>query len=301
MRALITGGAGFVGRTLAAHLRDRGDEVVITDRAAGGPDITDRAAVFSHMAAADPEVVFHLAAQAHVPTSWKDPIGTFRANAEGTLNVLDAARESGVTRVLAVTSAEVYGRVDPDDLPIDETRPLRPETPYAASKVAADAIAQQAHLGCDQDVIRIRAFNHFGPGQSAQFVAAGLATRIIEAERSGQRELRVGNLTPRRDFTDVRDIVRAYRLLADGGEAGEVYNVCSGVDLSIQEVADGLLLAAGADLELVPDPELQRPVDVPVVRGSNRRLRDATGWQPTIPLADSLADIVADARARADA
>jgi len=301
MRALITGGAGFVGRTLAAHLREQGDEVVVTDRAVSGPDIVDRDAVFTHMVETSPEVVYHLAAQAHVPTSWTDPIGTLRANAEGTLNVLDAARESGARRVLAVTSAEVYGRVSPGDLPVDETRPLRPETPYAASKVAADAIAQQAHLGCGQDVIRVRAFNHIGPGQSTRFVAAGLAARIIEAERTGQGELRVGNLTPRRDFTDVRDIVRAYRLLAESGEAGEAYNVCSGVDHSIQEIADGLLEAASVDLDLVPDPDLERPVDVPIVRGSNQRLRQATGWQPTIGWADSLADIVADARTRADA
>lgn len=300
MRALITGGAGFVGRALHAHLRQAGDDVVISDRAAGGPDITDRTAVFALLEQEPVDVVYHLAGQAHVPTSWDDPIGTMRANAEGTLNVLDAARAAGVGRVIAVTSAEVYGRVRPEDLPIVEDHPLRPESPYASSKVAADAIALQAHLGCGQDVIRMRAFNHIGPGQATSFAASGLAARIARAERDGSATLAVGNLTPRRDFTDVRDIVSAYRLAATVGTPGAVYNVCSGVDRSIEELARGLLAGADAELELVPDPELIRPVDTPVVRGDSSRLRADTGWTQAIDFTQSLADILADARDRLD-
>lgn len=300
MRALITGGAGFVGRALHAHLRQAGDDVVISDRAAGGPDITDRTAVFALLEQEPVDVVYHLAGQAHVPTSWDDPIGTMRANAEGTLNVLDAARAAGVGRVIAVTSAEVYGRVRPEDLPIAEDHPLRPESPYASSKVAADAIALQAHLGCGQDVIRMRAFNHIGPGQATSFAASGLAARIARAERDGSATLAVGNLTPRRDFTDVRDIVSAYRLAATVGTPGAVYNVCSGVDRSIEELARGLLAGADAELELVPDPELIRPVDTPVVRGDSSRLRADTGWTQAIDFTQSLADILADARDRLD-
>lgn len=300
MRALITGGAGFVGRALTDHLRQAGDDVIVSDRASGGPDITDRSAVFALFENEPVDVVYHLAGQAHVPTSWEDPIGTMRANAEGTLNVLDAARAADVGRVIAVTSAEVYGRVGPDDLPVGEDHPLRPESPYAASKVAADAIALQAHLGRGQDVIRMRAFNHIGPGQATSFAASGLAARIARAQRDGSHTLTVGNLSPRRDFTDVRDVVRAYRLAATVGTPGAVYNVCSGIDRSIEELARGLLGAAGADLELVADPDLTRPVDTPVVRGDNARLRADTGWEPVIDFASSLADIMADARARID-
>ncbi len=300
MRALITGGAGFVGRFLRAHLDECGDTVFTTDRTAGGPDITDRAATRELLENAEADIVYHLAGQAHVPTSWSDPIGTLRANAEGTLNVLDAAAAAGVSRCIAVTSAEVYGIVSGDDLPIDEDTPLRPSNPYAASKVAADALAMQAHLGRGQDVIRMRAFNHIGPGQRDSFVVAGLAARIAAAERTGARTIAVGNLTPRRDFTDVRDVVRAYRAVAVSGTPGEVYNVCSGIDRSVEEIADGLLAHADGDFELTIDPELARPTDVAVMVGDNSKLVAQTGWTPRIGLDDSLRDILADARDRLD-
>lgn len=298
MKALITGSAGFVGRTLRTHLEVAGDTVVPTDRAVGGPDITDRDALMRIWASAGADVVYHLAAQSHVPSSWEDPIGTLRVNVEGTQNVIDASRESGVARVIVVTSAEVYGKVTPDQLPIDESTPLRPVTPYAASKVAADAVALQAHLGHAQDVIRLRAFNHFGPGQGEQFVAAGLAARIAQAEASGSTEIAVGNLTPRRDFTDVRDIVRAYRLVAEHGTAGDVYNVCSGIDRSITELADGLLANTNHPIALVPDADLQRDVDIPIMCGDSTKLRQDTGWTPEVSFATSLRDILDDARTR---
>jgi GDP-4-dehydro-6-deoxy-D-mannose reductase len=301
MRALITGGAGFVGRVLQEHLRAFGDDVVVSDRSLGGPDISNRDAVFDHVRDAGAEVVYHLAGQAHVPTSWVDPIGTLRANVEGTQNVLDAARAAGVQRVLAVTSAEVYGLVTDADLPISEHQPLHPTNPYAASKVAADAVAAAAHLGSGQDVIRLRAFNHIGPGQRADFVAAGLAARIADAEADGVDHIMVGNLRPRRDFTDVRDVVRAYRLVAEHGLAGEVYNVCSGIDRSIGELAERLIELSGRQLELRPDPDLQRPSDNPILRGDNRRLRSATGWTPELTLDQSLDDVLQDARSRRNA
>ena len=301
MRALITGGAGFVGRVLQEHLRTAGDDVIVSDRSLGGPDISDRAAVFEHLHHVAPEVVYHLAGQAHVPTAWADPIGTLRANVEGTQNVLDAARTAGVQRVLAVTSAEVYGQVTDADLPIGEHQPLHPTNPYAASKVAADAVAAAAHLGSGQDVIRLRAFNHIGPGQRADFVAAGLAARIADAEADGADHIMVGNLQPRRDFTDVRDVVRAYRLVAEHGMAGEVYNVCSGIDRSIGELAERLVELSGMALELRPDPDLQRPSDNPILRGDNRRLRSATGWAPEFTLDQSLDDVLRDARSRRNA
>ncbi len=301
MRALITGAAGFVGRTLTAHLLDLGDEAITDARESGGPDVTDREATHDFVTSANAQVIYHLAAQAHVPTSWTDPIGTLRTNVEGTQNVLDAAHTAGTARVVLVSSAEVYGSVRPDQLPIDEDAPLRPTSPYAASKAAADMIALQSHLGRGQDVIRLRAFNHFGPGQRTDFVAAGLAHRIAVAQRDGLDAIDVGSLDVRRDFTDVRDVVRAYRHAAVDGVSGEVYNVCSGIDRSIQEIAEGLLTAAGCDLELTTSTALQRKIDTPIVRGSSEKLRAQTGWQPTVALTESLRDIVADARERLDA
>jgi GDP-4-dehydro-6-deoxy-D-mannose reductase len=299
MRALITGGLGFVGRHLAEHLRASGDDVVTLDRH-GEPavDITDAAGVTAAITAARPEAVYHLAGWADVGGSWKHPHTVLRVNGEGTLNVLEACREAGVDRVLAVASADVYGVVTEDELPLDEDAPVRPTSPYAASKLAADALAQQAFLGHGLGAIRVRPFNHLGPGQSEQFVAAALAARIVRAERAGDDAITVGNLSARRDFTDVRDIVRAYRLLVTDGTPGEVYNVCSGRDLSIQYLADHLVSLATRPIELRPDPALMRPADLPVLRGDASKLRAATGWAPEIPIEQTLADLLADLRAR---
>lgn len=300
MRSLIIGATGFVGRTLAIHLRESGDEVVETGRSSGGPDVADRDAIAALIGNTKPEIVYHLAAQSHVQSSWDDPIGTLRSNVEGTQNVLDAAYDASVRRILVVTSAEIYGSVTPEMQPIAETAPLRPATPYAASKVAAEAITTQAHLGRGQDTIRLRSFNHIGPGQRADFVCAGLAQRIARAERTGDSEIEVGSLEPRRDFTDVRDVVRAYRLAAESGAAGEAYNVCSGIDRSIGEVADGLLELADGQLSLRTSDGLTRRVDTPIVRGDHTKLTDQTGWEPKIQMEDSLRDILEDARKRLD-
>ena len=297
MRALVTGAAGFVGRHLVAHLRSEGDEVTETDRQTG-LDILDPAGLSALFAESRPEVVFHLAGQADVGGSWTSPVETFRVNAEGTLNVLLAAAEHGVDRVLAVASADVYGQVPTDELPIGEDRPLRPHSPYGASKAAADLIALQTFLGRGLGVIRARPFNHLGPGQSDRFVASALASRIARNEVEGLDELAVGDLTPRRDFTDVRDVVRAYRLLVQEGEPGEAYNVCSGHEVAVQEIADRLVAMAERPMTLVPDPELFRPVDTPVLRGDAARLKAATGWSPAISLEQTLSDVLDDWRKR---
>jgi GDP-4-dehydro-6-deoxy-D-mannose reductase len=293
----VTGAAGFVGRHLVAHLRAEGDEVVETDRQTG-LDILDPDGLAELFAAARPGVVFHLAGQADVGGSWTSPVETFRVNAEGTLNVLLAAAEHGVDRVLAVASADVYGQVPADELPITEDRPLRPHSPYGASKASADLIGLQAFLGRGLEVLRARPFNHLGPGQSDRFVASALASRIARNEIDGLDELAVGDLTPRRDFTDVRDVVRAYRLLVLSGEPGEAYNVCSGHDVAVQEVADRLVAMAERPMTLRPDPDLFRPVDTPVLRGDPGRLRAATGWEPEIRLEQTLADVLDDWRKR---
>ena len=274
MKVAVTGARGFVGPHLVAHLEAAGDDVLSLDR--HGPDsfdVTDPTAVHERLADTRPEV-----------------------NAEGTLNVLHACTELGLSRVVVVLSSEEYGRVDEADLPLTEESPLRPVTPYGAAKAAADLLALQAHLGDGLDVIRVRPFSHTGPGQTARFVVPALAARIARAERDDIDEIPVGSLDAVRDLTDVRDVVRAYRLLAEHGTPGEVYNVCSGRGVSVREIADGLLSGATRPIRLVVDPELVRPVEVPRLVGSNARLRAATGWAPTIPLPKTLADVLQSAR-----
>jgi GDP-4-dehydro-6-deoxy-D-mannose reductase len=222
-----------------------------------------------------------------------EPEAVLRVNALGTLHVLEAARACATApKVLLTSSAEVYGAVAEDQLPITEAMALAPVTPYAASKVAAEYLGVQAHLAYGLPVVRVRPFNHVGPGQSSGFVVSALAARIVEADRAGELSIPVGNLAARRDLTDVRDVVRAYRSLIEDGVPGEVYNVCSGRDVAISDVANRLLWLAGTDIQLRPDSELMRPVDVPVVRGDPSKLRAATGWEPTVDLDTTLRDVL---------
>lgn len=287
MRALVTGANGFVGTHLVLHLESAGDDVV-----ASSVDITDRERFAAHLATERPDVVYHLAAQADVGGSWADPVPTLRVNIEGTLNVLDAAVAAEVGRVLAVTSADIYGPVEESDLPLTENQPVRPVSPYAASKAAADIMCVAAGLAHGLEVVRARSFNHLGPGQSDKFVASAIASRIVHNERHGGDSLRIGNLEARRDFTDVRDVARAYRLLMVHGEPGGVYHVCSGIDRPVRELADILVSMAEREMTLVPDPDLFRPVDLKVLRGDNSRIRDATGWQPEIDIHTTLGDLL---------
>jgi GDP-4-dehydro-6-deoxy-D-mannose reductase len=298
VKALVTGARGFVGHHLVAHLTAAGDDVVGVDRDSGGPDLVDGGSWKALLGRERPEAVYHLAAQASVANSWADPVATFRVNAEGTLNVLQGCVAADVRRVLVVSSADVYGAVHPDELPLRETNPIRPVTPYAASKAAAEAAALQAHYGHHLGVVVARSFNHLGPGQDDRFVAGALAQRIAINELTQGDEVPVGNLTAKRDFTDVRDVVRAYRLLIEAGEAGTTYHVCSGVALAVAELADRLLAAAERPMRLVTRPELMRPVDVPMIVGDAGRITDATGWRPQIPLSETLGDLLDAARAR---
>lgn len=295
MRSLITGGHGFVGTWLAEHLRAEGDLVVQIDREV---EVTDADAVLVALTEASPDAVYHLAALTHVGQSWDDPLRVLAVNVLGTGAVLAAARRCGTDpAVLVTSSAEVYGAVtDPSRLPLTERSPTAPLTPYAASKLAAEALVAQAHLGHGQRVITVRPFNHIGPGQSPEFAVPALAGRIVDAARTGAAAIPVGNLSARRDFTDVRDVVRAYRLLVEAGEPGGVYNVCSGRDVSIQEIADRLCDLAGSTVELETDPSLVRPVEVPVLRGDPTRLQQATGWKPELDLDLTLADVLEHTR-----
>ena len=298
MRAVVTGAGGFVGRHLVEHLGACGDDVVGLDRADGSGDITDRAAITASIVHAEPDVVYHLAGWSDVGGSWTEPVEVLRLNAEGTLNVLLGCADAKVERVIAVSSADIYGVVREDELPLTEHAELRPVTPYAASKVAADYLSLQAWLGGGLGVVRARAFNHLGPGQSTKFVAPALADRIARNELDGRDEVPIGNLSPRRDFTDVRDVVRAYRLLAERGEPGEVYNVCSGSMIAIADLADGLIALASHPMHLTRDPALERPIDIPVLLGDNTKLRKATGWAPEITIEQTVADLLADMRHR---
>ncbi len=298
MRALVTGASGFVGRHLVTHLESCDDEVVGTDRSDGGPDLLDAEGFERLLTGIRPEVVYHLAGQADVGRSWSAPVETLRANIEGTHNVLAAARSAEVARVVTVTSADIYGLVERHDLPLTESSPIRPVSPYAASKAAADLVAQQAHLGHGQDVVRARSFNHLGPGQSDRFVCSALAARIVANERSGGSEVRVGNLTPRRDFTDVRDVVRAYRRMATSGVTGQAYNVCSGRSTSVQEVVDRLLEMSPQEMQVEVDPDLFRPADLEELRGDPSRLVADTGWSTEYALDDTLKDLLEDWRER---
>jgi GDP-4-dehydro-6-deoxy-D-mannose reductase len=298
LKAAITGARGFVGRHLATHLRQLGDEVVALDLGGDQPvDVTDAAAVRARIASAAPDVVYHLAARSHVGKSW-DTVDEVRAvNVDGTAHVLAACAEPAVRRVLVVGSAEEYGRVDNPSVPVKESTPLDPVSPYARSKADAEALALAAAGVHGLDVVCVRAFNHTGPGQSPRFLVPAIAARIARAERDRDDDIAIGNLDPVRDYSDVRDVVRAYRLLIEHGESGVVYNVCSGRGVSVAEIARGLVARAKRPLRLTVDPSLVRATDVPVLVGDPTRLLDATGWEPRISLERTLADVLEDARA----
>jgi GDP-4-dehydro-6-deoxy-D-mannose reductase len=297
VKALVTGVAGFVGHHLVSHLQASGDVVAGIDRE-HGIDLLDPPALEASILAARPDAVYHLGGWSDVGASWEQPRDAFRVNAEGTLNVLEACRMAEVPRILLVSSADVYGKVSLAELPLTEDSPFRPVTPYAASKIAADELGLQAWLGYGLEVLRVRAFNHLGPGQSNRFVCPALAERIALNELEGREVVTVGNLTPRRDFTDVRDVVRAYRMLVEHGEPGEAYNVCSGHDIAIAELADRLVAMADRPMRLEGDPALQRPVDVPVLRGDYSKLHKTTGWEPSIDLDKTLLAVLDEWRQR---
>lgn len=291
MRVLVTGSKGFVGQWLIAHLEEQGDEVIGLDAEV---DITGAAGLREAVVTAAPHAICHLAALASVGASWGASEATYTVNTVGTANLLDAALAcADRPRVLLISSSEVYGRVSPDELPLSEHSPVAPVSPYAASKAAAEIVGQQAWLGSGLEVIRARPFNHTGPGQRHDFVVPALAEQIAGAIRSGADRLNTGNLEARRDLSDVRDVVRAYRMLLVAGEPGSVYNVCQGEAVSIREVAERLLAIAGVDLPIVVDPQRVRPVEIPELRGDRRRIEEAVGWRPEIPLDRTLADVLA--------
>jgi GDP-4-dehydro-6-deoxy-D-mannose reductase len=291
LSVVVTGATGFAGRHLAAACRDAGDDVRAWGR--GDVDLRDPEATRAAIAAAAPAVVYHLAAQAHVGRSWEDPAATLQGNLAMTLHVLEAVRaEAPEAVVVAVSSGEVYG--PPAALPVTEDAPLRPQNPYAVSKAAADLLAGFHADAHGLRVVRVRAFNHSGPGQAPVYAISSFARQVAAGALAGDDPVRVvtGNAHTRRDFTDVRDVVRAYRLLAARGEPG-VFNVCSGRTASAAELVSALGEAAAVAVEHEVDAGLMRANEVMEIVGSAEALHAATGWRPEIPLERTLADAVA--------
>ena len=282
---LVTGGQGFVGPHLLAALEDA---------VAPELDVRDPESLRSALRDVRPEAVVHLAALSQVSDSWRDPRAVWEVNALGTVNLLDAVRaECPDARVLVVSTGEVYGRAAV--VPTPESEPTAPLSPYAASKVAAEAAALQAGR-TGLDVVVARAFQHEGPGRDERFAIGSWTLQLAELERAGGGALRVGNLDAERDIGDVRDVVRAYRLLLDRSVPAGVYNVATGRTARLADVVDTLVELTTVPVDVQPDPERMRPADLPVIAGDPSRLRAATGWEPEIPLAQTLADTLAAAR-----
>lgn len=295
-RVLVTGADGFVGRHLVAHLTDSGDDVRGIDRE---HDVTNADSMHEIFDEVRPEVTYHLAALTHVGDSWQNASEFTRVNVVGTQRVLDASfAVVPDSTTVVVSSSEVYGVVREEDQPLRESFRVAPANPYSSSKVEAEHVAHEALRTRGQRVIVARPFNHLGPGQASTFVVPALVTRLLDASASRDGEIRVGDLSTRRDFSDVRDVVRAYRLLATLGVTGEIYNVASGHDVAINDIAEQLVHRIAPNVRLVVDPTLLRPIEVPVSRGSFEKLHLATGWSPLIPLHVSLSDVIDDLMAR---
>ena len=298
--ALVTGADGFVGGILTAHLQSAGWRVSGTTRFPDEVhperivcDICDPEQV-KNVLNQTPEIthVFHLAALTHVPNSVQNPALAMRINVEGTIHIAQMVRKRfPEARLLLVSSSEVYG--PPQRLPQTEDHPLNPKNPYAISKAAADLFGRFLFESEGADIMRVRPFNHTGPGQSDQFVLASFARQIARIEGGGiEPVIHVGNLDVSRDFLHVRDVVRAYERLAVDGRAGEAYNVCSGQPRTIREALEGLLALSESDIRIEVDPARLRPVDVREVRGSHQKLTDDTGWKPERSFADLLAELL---------
>lgn len=311
MRVLITGAAGFVGSHLTQHLAETISDIelhgaVLFDTPPSPLiqyhklDLRDPQACLTLMEQIRPDALYHLAAQPFVPLSFEDPWDTMETNIRMQLNLIQACLKLNMRpRMLVITSAEIYGAVQPDKLPLNEESPLRPTSPYSVSKVTQDMLGLQYFLSHQLPIMRARPFNHFGPNQSDRFVAPAFAMQIARIEAGLQEPvIAVGNLESKRDFTDVRDIVRAYRFIMEKGAAGDVYNIASGEVYSIQDVLDTLLKFSHVEIEVRVDTELLRPVDIPVIQGDYNRLRAATGWQPQISFEQTLKDVLADCRQR---
>lgn len=311
MKILITGITGFVGSHLAEYLLDKDPSCrlygtfrwrsrmenmdQIHDRVNMVEcDLHDSGSVRQMMEKVKPDWIFHLAAQSYVLSSWYAPADTISNNIIGQLNILEAMRELKMNcRVHIAGSSEEYGLVKPDEIPIKETNPLRPMSPYAVSKVGQDMLAYQYYMSYGFHLVRTRAFNHSGPRRGEVFVESNFAKQVVDIDK-GKKEpvVMVGNLDAQRDFTDVRDIVRAYYLALEKGKPGEVYNICSGKCYPISQILKILLSKSSKKIEVKTDPARLRPSDVPILKGDYSKFHKLTGWEPRVPFEKTLEDLV---------
>lgn len=311
MRVLITGITGFAGSHLADYLLAEHPDVEIygtwrwrsrtenIDHLEGRIklvecDLKDASAVLQTLSDIRPERIFHLAAQSYVPASWQAPAETLSNNILSQTNIFEAIRTLDLdARIQIAGSSEEYGLVLPDEVPITETNPLRPLSPYAVSKVTQDLLAYQYFRSYGLKVVRTRGFNHTGPRRGEVFVTSNFAKQIASIEAGLQEPIiRVGNLSAQRDFTDVRDTVRAYWLALEKGKPGEVYNLASGKSVTIEELLNMLLALSDVEVDVQLDPDRLRPSDVEILQGDNSKFRGDTGWQPQIPLTQTVEDLL---------
>lgn len=311
MRVLITGITGFAGSHLAEYILKEHPDVEVWGLVRWRSplnniihikdklnlvegDLKDYVSLREALKISKPDRIFHLAAQSFVPTSWKLPAETFAINAIGEINLFEAIRELKLDPLIHIAgSSEEYGLVYENEVPIKETNPLRPLSPYAVSKVAQDYLAFQYFQSYKLKTVRTRAFNHSGPRRGHVFVTSNFAMQIAMIEKGKQPpQIHVGDLTARRDFSDVRDIVRGYWLSLEKGEPGEVYNISSGKAYQIKEVLDILLSYSKVNVKIVQDPERMRPSDVLLLIGDSTKFQQRTGWKPTIPFEKTLKDLL---------
>jgi len=309
-RVLVTGVTGFAGSHLVDYMVERGDAEIWgiqrwrsrtenIEHLRGNMklvecDLRDAESTRDTIEQIKPDWIFHLAAQSFVPTSWKAPTESLTTNVLGQLHLFEACRRLGLKpRIQVACSSEEYGMVHEDELPIRETNPLRPLSPYAVSKVAQDMLAYQYFMSYGTDVVITRGFNHEGPRRGPVFVASDFAKQIADIERGLKTPvIHVGNLEARRDFTDVRDMVKAYWLALEKCQGGEVYNICSGKAWRIKDMLELLLGMTKVKIEVREDPARLRPSDVPVLLGDHSKFTDRTGWKPSIPFEQTLKDML---------
>jgi len=311
MRVLITGITGFAGSHLAEYILNRHPGVQVFGIARWRSrmenilhfrekiglfeaDLKEMGSLKKVLSEIKPDRIFHLAAQSFVPTSWKCPAETFAINAIGQINLFEAILSLNLSpRIHVAGSSEEYGSVNADEIPMTEENPLRPLSPYAVSKVAQDLLAWQYYRSYGLDAVRTRGFNHTGPRRGEVFICSSFAKQIAELEKKKRKPvILVGNLEAKRDFSDVRDIVRAYWLSLEKGKAGEVYNIGTGKTYTMQEVLDLLLSMTDVKVKVQVDPERLRPSDVPVLLSDSSKFRKITGWMPEIPFRQSLSDLL---------
>ena len=309
-KILVTGISGFAGNYLARKLLDRGYNKIygtyLSEKSIGSLfgissqlelfqlDLMDSKTVYEVINKIKPDYVYHLAAIASSVQSFKEPNFVITNNINSQINLLEAIRNTKLNpRIMIVSSAEVYGKVDPKDLPIDEDTPLKPVNPYAVSKLTQDFLGLQYFIAYNIDIIRVRPFNHIGPGQTEQFSTSAFAKKIVEIEKEKKEPvLTVGNLEAKRDFTDVRDMVWAYILLMEKGKSGDVYNIGSGKAYKMSEVLDMMLSFSKVKIKVETDSSLLRPSDNPELVCDNTKIQNLTGWIPEIPLEQTLKDIL---------